>query len=158
MNISWMSEDRFRIKDKKATVVTGEKIKINDIYLEGPGEFEVANVECYGVAKNLYALELEDLKIAFIGKVKKEPSEKELEKLGEIDILIIWVGGQNGFGIDKAKKIMSELEPKIIIPWDGQGLGKFCAENKCEPAIDLLKIRKSDLAEETKIIVLKAKK
>jgi hypothetical protein len=157
MNITWLGEDKFRIKTKKAVITTGEKVKVNDIELPGPGEYEVAGVECQGIFERVYLFEAEDLRIVYLDKIKEELTEKELEKLGDVDILIIPVGGGEVLNQTQAKNMIFNLEPKIAIPSCCGDMSAFCKESRCPPPIDILKVKKSTLGEETEIVVLRPK-
>ncbi len=116
----------------------------------------------------IYTIEAEDLKLCHLGDLgQKELTEEQLEKIAEVDILMIPVGGIYTISAKEALKIMSQIEPKIIIPMHYalpklkiklDGLDKFLKllgiksitpENK-------LSIKKKDISsEEAKIIVLK---
>jgi len=99
--------------------------------INAAGEYDVGDVFIQGIpswhdnasgkerGQNIiYTLKMEDLKICHLGDFgQKELSDKELEDIGEVDILMIPVGGE-GKTIDAkdAAKIISLIEPKIAIP------------------------------------------
>lgn len=97
--------------------------------IDGPGEYEVANVSVRGVSarshiddeglKNatIYKVVVDDLRLVSVGHIYPELSEEQLEAIANVDILIIPVGG-HGFTLDTvgALKVIKELTPKIIIP------------------------------------------
>ena len=149
--------------------------------ISGPGEYEIKNIFIQGIyswhddkegeergENTIYTIEAEDLKLCHLGDFgQKELTEEQLEKIGEIDILMIPIGGVYTISARETLKIMSQLEPKIIIPMHYQipklnikldGLDKFLKtvgiksitpENK-------LTIKKKDISpEEVKIIALK---
>ncbi len=154
---------------------------VTPFLISGPGEYEIKNIFIQGIhswhddkegeergENTIYTIEAEDLKLCHLGDFgQKELTEEQLEKIGEIDILMIPIGGVYTISTREALKIMSQLEPKIIIPMHYQipklnikldGLDKFLKtvgiksitpENK-------LTIKKKDISpEEVKIIVLK---
>ena len=43
-------------------------------------------------------------------------TDEQLEKIGNIDILMIPVGGQFTISSQEAQRIISQIEPKIVIP------------------------------------------
>ena len=47
---------------------------------------------------------------------QKELTPEQLEKIGEIDILMIPIGGTYTIGAKEAVRIMSQIEPNITIP------------------------------------------
>jgi len=90
--------------------------------ITGPGEYDVKEIYIQGIASSdkkttIYIIEAEDMKICHLGEIsQKELSSQELEMIGVIDILTIPVGGGNALEAKDALKIMSQIEPKIIIP------------------------------------------
>ena len=65
----------------------------------------------------IYTIETEDLKLCHLGDLgQKELTADQLEKIGEVDILMIPVGGIYTISSKEAPKIMAQIEPKIIIP------------------------------------------
>jgi L-ascorbate metabolism protein UlaG (beta-lactamase superfamily) len=91
--------------------------------------------------------------------------EEEVETLGEIDILILPVGGNTVLSASEAVKIVNEIEPKIVIPshykmpsliFDLDGVEKFVKEmGGKKEEMDKLVIKKKDLPEEgTKLVIL----
>jgi len=149
--------------------------------INGPGEYEIKNVFIEGIPSwhddsqgkergenTIYTIEAEELKLCHLGDLgQKELTEEQLERIGEVDILMIPVGGVYTISAKEALKVMSQIEPRITIPMHYQipklkvkleGLDKFLKtlglksitpENK-------LSIKKKDLSpEEAKIIVLK---
>ena len=150
--------------------------------IQGPGEYEVKEAFIQGIsafhdnsqgqergASTIYTLELEELRLCHLGDLgQRELNPEQLEKIGEVDILMVPVGGI--FTIDgrEAVKIISQIEPKIIIPMHYY-LPKLKTKNKLDDADKFLKalgvkkiepvpkltIKKKDiLEEEVKIVVL----
>jgi L-ascorbate metabolism protein UlaG (beta-lactamase superfamily) len=150
-------------------VVNGEFFLIN-----GPGEYEVKEVFVQGIASEkekgintIYTIETEDLKICHLGCLnQKELTDEQLDKIGEVDILMIPVGDGEVISAKEAVKIMSQIEPQIILPMyyhlpklkiKLDGVDKFLkmiGVKKIEP-LPKLNIKKKDIsADEVKIILL----
>jgi len=147
--------------------VTGDPFIIN-----GPGEYEIKDVYIEGAPvldeKNLttiYTIEAEDLRICHLGNFKKsELSPDQVDKLGEIDILMVPIGGS--ISAKEAIKIMSQIEPHITIPMQYHlpklkvkldGLDKFLKAlgiKKIETLPKLSIKKKNILPDEAKIIAL----
>ena len=149
--------------------------------IDGPGEYDVKNVAIQGIPSfhdnsqgkergenTIYKIEVEGLKICHLGDLgQKELTEEQLEKIGEVDILMIPVGGVYTISAKEAPKIMSQIEPKITIPMhyaiprlkiklesSDKFLKTFGIKN-LEP-MKKLSIKKKDiLLEEAKIVILK---
>lgn len=141
----------------------------------GPGEYEVKDVFIYGInaltdeksPNTIYIIEIEDIKICHLGDFnEKDLTEDKIEKIGDIDVLLVPVGGQNTISAKEALQIMSKIEPRITIPMTYQipklkmkldGLDKFFKALGVKPieALPKLTIKKKDIEpEEAKIIIL----
>lgn len=157
-----------------------EAIKGEPFLINGVGEYEVKNVFVYGLKGfhdnkegkengkiTSYVLEYEGLTFAHLGDIGQDNlSERQLEKLEGVDILMIPVGGETTIDGAGAVKIISQIQPRIVIPMHYKipGLNK-----KLDPVerflkefgvtnpekMEKLKIAKKDLPqEETKVIIL----
>jgi L-ascorbate metabolism protein UlaG (beta-lactamase superfamily) len=149
--------------------------------ISGPGEYEVKNIFIQGIPSwydekggeergenTIFVLETEEMRICHLGDLgQKELTSEQLEQIGSIDILMIPIGGVYTISAKESIKIMSQIEPKIIIPMHYQipklklkldGLDKFLkimGIKTIEP-LNKFTIKKKDLSEEeAKIIVLK---
>jgi len=155
-------------------------IKGTPFLINGAGEYEVKNVFVYGLRSFLdkkkgeekgvmtsYVIEYAGVKIGHLGPIGQETlTERQLEKLEGVDILIIPVGGNPTINGTGAVKIISQLQPRIVIPVHYKISG---LKTKLEPVdkflkefgvtqsekMDKLKISKKDLPqEETKVVIL----
>ncbi|HUD07691.1 MAG TPA: MBL fold metallo-hydrolase [Candidatus Saccharimonadales bacterium] len=99
------------------------------LVIDGPGEYEVSEVNIQGISvrgfmdepdqKNatLYKLLIEDIRVLITGHIFPELSDSELGSIGTVDLLCIPVGG-NGYTIDGvgALGLIKKIEPKLVIP------------------------------------------
>jgi L-ascorbate metabolism protein UlaG (beta-lactamase superfamily) len=149
--------------------------------IEGPGEYEVKGNFIQGIHSwhddkegkergnnTIYTIDIEETRICHLGDFgQRELYSEQLEKIGNVDILMIPVGGVYTIDAKGALKIMSQIEPKITIPMHYaipklrvklDGLDKFLKEigvKSIEP-LPKLSVKKRDISEDTaKIIVLK---
>ena len=149
--------------------------------IEEPGEYEIKDVFIQGIfswhdskegkergPNTIYTIDTpEEIKICHLGDFgQKELKEEQLEKIGEVDILMIPVGGVYTISAKEAIKIMAQLEPKITIPMHYQlpklkvklnSVDQFLKALgiKKLPPIKKLSIKKTDLSpEEAKVILL----
>ncbi len=146
-----------------------------------PGEYEFGGVyiqaiPAYHDDKNgkdkgetlMFTVRLEEMVVAHLGDLgQTEFTESQLEELNGIDILLVPVGGKYTVDGRQAAKIVSQIDPRIVIPmhYNLQGqknnlsdASAFLAEEGgkgIEPQ-DELKIEKKNLpAEERETVVLK---
>ena len=130
------------------------------------GEYEVQGIFVTGIKASkkdgtdhsIFRIRLEDISIGFLGAIDRKLNDKELELLGDIDILIVPVGGGTVLDKDTAAEVVNQVEPRMVIPsyFDVSGLKNklddvesFCKEVSCpREDINKLKITKSTLPQE----------
>lgn len=95
----------------------------------GPGEYETQDVSIIGFpsfhddkkgelrGKNtMFVIEMDGVRIAHLGDLGHKLTEKTLDKMGEIDVLFIPVGGHYTIGPEEAVSVAQSFESNIIIP------------------------------------------
>ena len=117
----------------------------------------------------MFTIQAEEMKIGFLSDLgQKELTSRQIDDLGNMDVLIIPVGGTYTIGAKDASEIISQIEPGIVIPMhykipdlkiDVEDIAKFLKEMGSEGIEPLLKLKVSakDLPskdEEMKIILL----
>ena len=161
------------------TSLGGDKIFVAD----GPGELDVRGLFIHGVAATgdpkhndngfdfttIYAVRMEDIRLGFLGSLKqKELTDSQLEELGEIDILLIPVGGKTVCDAEEAVTIVNQIEPHLVIPLHYAQKGLLLPQYKVEhflkeigsakeTAQEKLTLKKSnlqELGETTQVVVL----
>jgi L-ascorbate metabolism protein UlaG (beta-lactamase superfamily) len=150
--------------------------------LNRPGEYEVKGVFITGIQtwsgggakgeakeeNTVFVFEFGDLTICHLGDLSKVLSQAQVESMPDIDVLMVPVGGGGALDADKAAEVISQLEPRIVIPMHYQteycslkldSLTKFLKEmGVAEHAPeDTLKVTKASLPEETQVVVLECK-
>ena len=116
-----------------------------------------------------YVIEAEGIRICHLGRINcEELNPEQLERIGQVDILMIPVGGGSVLDGIQASKIVNQLEPKIVIPMCYQTskldkkldkVDKFSKAVGVEPpeVQSKLLIREKDLPkEERKIVILES--
>ena len=105
-------------------------VKGTPFVISGPGEYEVKEVFIKGISSfhddkegkergqnTIYTIFAEDLKFCHLGDLgQKQLTDEQLEKIGNVDILMIPVGGQFTISSQEAQRIISQIDPKIVIP------------------------------------------
>jgi len=129
--------------------------KSESFIVEGPGEYEVKGVFIQGIASlqnTIYVFEAEDARFCHLGNLgQKELTDEQLEKIGQVDVLMIFAG-------EEAQKIIGQIEPKIVIPMDYENVSKFL-KTMGKPSIapqDKLIVKESTMPKEgaMEIVVL----
>lgn len=152
---------------RDASAVGGGPFLINR-----PGEFEVQNIFVYGLyipkeaGRLHFRLEAEDLSFGHLGDLNQKLENGDFAQLEGVDILFLPVGGKKVIDADDASTIISQIEPRIVIPIQYHVKGSEMGYGPLEPFLkevgakntdpqEKIKIFKKDLpAEETQFMVL----
>jgi len=146
--------------------------------ITGPGEFEIGSVFITGIQMDgqgkkasegprntLFVFDYMGITVAHLGNMHAVPPQNEIENLGTVHIVLVPVGGGTGLNAAKAAEIVSLLEPNIVIPMhyatpaskvELDPLSKFLKEMGLHEVekVPSLKVSKSNLPDETKMVVL----
>lgn len=141
------------------------------------GEYDIKGVIIQGVdsyhddkqgeerGKNIiYRIEMEDMSIVHLGDLGHVLENKQLESLVGTDILMIPVGGTYTLDAQKAVEVVSQIEPRMVIPMHYQvkglkvdlaGVDAFVKQLGINPTYeDKLKISKKELPQENMELVI----
>ncbi len=150
-----------------------------DYVLRGPGEYEIGGVFIHGTMmynkkaetpkRNIvYVMSFGDLTVAHLGDLDHIPNQSEVDAMGDIDILLVPVGGGAGLHASQAAEVVSLIEPSIVVPMHYQTphthlsldpVDRFLREMGISTPVeeDVLKISKANLPEQTQIVILALK-
>lgn len=87
--------------------------------LDWPGEFEVAGVNIEALAQdqgNIFLFNIDGMKVCHLGGLAHELSDETLELIGDVDILLIPVGGGSVLDAKPAQRLVEAIEPRVVIP------------------------------------------
>lgn len=151
----------------------------NPLIFGGPGEYESKGVVITGTSSfhdnldgkerglnTIYSITIEGLNVAHLGDLGQDTLTEEQIQAINVDILLIPVGSVYTIDAKGATNIISQLEPKIIIPMhfggiEGlkfplDGVDKFLKEMGAEGInpIPKLSVTKDNLPEEPQVVVL----
>ena len=93
--------------------------------LNGPGEYEIGSVFITGIptpSKNgkfnniIYVFDYNGLTIAHLGDIGDVPSQKQIEDLELVNVLLVPIGAGTSLNAAKAAELVSMIEPNIVIP------------------------------------------
>jgi L-ascorbate metabolism protein UlaG (beta-lactamase superfamily) len=146
-----------------------------------PGEYEIKNIFITGIATahdkkggkergaNIaYLFDMDGLTIAHLGDLGHIPTQAQVEAFGNVNILLIPVGGVSTIGAGEAAEIVAMLEPQIVIPmhfahpdlaFKLDAPTRFFKEMGIKPPAEIpsLKVTRDSLPEETQVVLLEAK-
>lgn len=115
-------------------------------------------------ANVIYRMEIDDISVAHLGDLGHTLDNAQLEKLVGTDILLIPVGGKYTIDAKTAVEVISQIEPRIVIPMhykikdlkeEIDPVEKFIKELGLTPTYEeKLKINKKDLPQEDMELVI----
>ncbi len=121
-------------------------VKAVRMVINGPGEYEVSGVSIIGIASfhdtkkgeqrgenTIYVFEIDGLRMAHLGDLGEELSDEMISQLGNIDVLMIPVGGEYTIGAKEAVKVIGEVDPYFVIPMHYKVDGLSPEFSKLEP-------------------------
>lgn len=182
LSLSPMEADVVLVSHEHEDHNNRKAVKGEPFGISNPGEYEVKGVFIQGIPSfhddvsgkerglnTIYTIDGEGIKMCHLGDLgQKELTPSQVDAIGDIDILLIPVGGVYTLNGKEAQKIISQIEPKIVIPMH-YGLPKLkykldsvdeflhtMGAKKIEPQ-EKLTIKEKDLVaerEEIEIVVL----
>jgi hypothetical protein len=125
--------------------------------LIGPGEIETHGVLIAAVQGNnpestMIRLDAEGVSIGHLGWTDQQLTDKQLEVLAGVDVLIVPVGATGVYDAEGAMKAVNSVEPRVVIPM------AFHSDNdpSAKPVTEFLKEFGSAPEPEKKTIIKKA--
>ncbi len=150
-----------------------EGLEGETMLIDGPGEYESKGVYVHGISSfhdkvggaerglnTIYVIKSEEITICHLGDLGQEKlDDQQLDAIGNVDVLLIPVGGKYTVDYKEAVGIVGQIEPKIIVPMhykvpglkiDGlDSADKFLKEIGLTPEkVDKLKITQKTLPQE----------
>ena len=119
---------------ESSSKINFDKIKGDPFVIDGPGEFDIKGVFAQGIEAPrkenaeqkeklqplsiVYILEVEGVKICHLGSLGAQDinSNGVMDKIGNVDILMISVGNRPGFTAQEAVNIAKQIDPGIVVP------------------------------------------
>lgn len=130
--------------------------KVGDLsgfVVDGPGEYEIKGVTVVGVAtfhddkggadrgKNVvYKMTIDDVRVCHLGDLGHKLTDEQLDTIGDVDILLIPVGGKYTIDSKMAAQVVAQVEPLIVVPmhYDAMPAGRQ-GKLELEPVANFLK-------------------
>jgi L-ascorbate metabolism protein UlaG (beta-lactamase superfamily) len=94
-----------------------------------PGEYEISDVLIIGIAtfhdgeggkkrgKNtVFLMEIDEIAVCHLGDLGHVLTSEQIEDIGNVDVLMLPVGGVSTINAPMAAEVVRQLEPKIVIP------------------------------------------
>lgn len=162
-------------------LINGTTRRDHPFIVDHPGEYEVGGISVFGVktdhdaqggvergSNTVFTILIDDLRVCHLGDLGHQLTQEQLTEIGQVDVLLIPVGGTFTIDPEQAAKIAKALEPSYLIPMhyktskhnsdvfgDLATLEDFLREYGAEVTPEAkLVVTKDRLPEETELVVL----
>ncbi len=151
-------------------------VKGSSHILTGPGEYEIGGVFINGIAMHFvegdvarenvaYKFDYEGVTMLHLGDLAHVPDQSTIEEIGEVNVLLLPVGGGNGLRASQAAEVVALIEPGYVIPMhyaipdlllELDPLDRFLKAMGVARVqeTETLKVSSGDLPEQSQIVVL----
>jgi len=115
---------------------------------------------------NITVIHWGSIRLCHLGAQGTKLTPEQLEQVGEVDILFVPIGGKDCLDPKKAKEVIEQIEPRVVVPMcyntEGSKLGLEELDaflsimgSKPDEAMDSFKVKRSELPEDnSKLVVL----
>lgn len=105
-----------------------DQVEGDPVILDGPGEYEIGGVVVTafrtdgsgrgeGAQRNTaFLIEVDDVTICHLGDIANTLSAGAIELAKDANVLLVPVGGKCTIGAAQAVQVISQIEPKVVIP------------------------------------------
>jgi len=156
-----------------------EAIQGQPVVINSAGEYDVKGVTIRGIPSyhdneqgkkygenTIYVIQFEGVTVCHLGCLGHTLTERQLSDIGDVDILLVPIGGDRTMDAKAAASVINEIEPRVVIPTHfalpklkyklaavepflkEMGASKVAAEPR-------FKVKRSDLPkEETRVVLL----
>lgn len=98
----------------------------NPVIVNTPGEYSLKEFALHSIGwsdesgneRSLQRWMVEDIVMLHVGSLNRDLNAQELQELerADIDVFFVPVGGGTGLSVSQAMKMISTIEPKIVVP------------------------------------------
>lgn len=151
-----------------------EAVKGTPQLIAGAGEYEIGGVFINGIAlhnveamrSNIgYLFDYDGLRVLHLGDLSYVPTQSVLEDIGQVNALLVPVGGGSALKAAQAAEVVALIEPYFVVPMHYalpgltvalEGVEKFLKEMGISSAteVEALRVSATDMPEQPQVVVL----
>jgi len=155
-------------------LITGPVTRQSTFVIDKEGEYEIGGVEIAAMktyhdrvegaerGKNIIMnIRMDNLNVLHLGDLGHELTEAQIEKIGDVDILMVSVGTKTALENNEVMDLIDGIQPSFVIPmhFKADTLGEFLVKNKFlvagEP-VHKIKIDEGSLPDDTQVLIMNA--
>lgn len=158
-----------------------EAVRGQPFVIDSPGEYEVGGLFVTGIGmwhdaqsgaergrNTIFIYHFDDATVCHLGDLGHVPTQTQVEEMGDVDVLLVPVGGKFTIDARQAVEVISLIEPSVVIPMHYalpgmetplEGVDAFLKEMGVrEPErLDSYSVTGKRLPEETQVVVLESR-
>lgn len=156
-----------------------EAVKGEPLVISGPGEYEMGGVFVTGIPMHYiegdearwniaYRYQYDNLTVVHLGDLAHVPDQSTVEALGEVNVLLVPVGGGNSLRASQAADVIALIEPHFVIPMHYALPGLAVELDPIERFLkamgishpqeeEVLRVTPTQLPEQTQVVILQPK-
>ena len=153
------------VKGNPQTVSEVGTRKVKGIEFKGVASFHDPSGGSQRGTNTIFCFTVDRVKVCHLGDLGHLLSEKQIAEIGEVDVLLIPVGGFYTIDAQEATQVCAQLNPKVIIPMHYKnekcnfpisGVEDFLQNKSNVKRLDTseIEIKKAELPASTEILVL----
>lgn len=155
-------------------LVTGPVTRASTFVIDKEGEYEIGGVEITATktyhdkmegaerGKNIIVnIRMDGINVLHLGDLGHKLTEGQIEKIGDVDVLMINVGSKTALENNEVMDLISDIAPSYIVPmhFKKENLEEFLDKNKFvvsgEP-VHKIKIDEGSLPDDTQVLLMNA--
>ena len=111
------------------TNISGTARRSNPFIINYPGEYEVSGTSVFGVRtfhdtnkgaerglNTVFVIHIDDVALVHLGDLGHELSDRQVEEIGDNDVVFLPVGGVYTIGPKEAAIVINQLQPSVVVP------------------------------------------
>jgi L-ascorbate metabolism protein UlaG (beta-lactamase superfamily) len=123
--------------------------------IDGPGEYETNGVLVYGLAvpgtkRTIYYGQIEGISFVHVGALAGALTDAQLETIEDVHIAMLPVGGDEALDAETASEVVSQIEPRIVIPMR-YSTGAKSNKTPVDPFVRAMGMKEHDVETQLKI-------
>lgn len=117
-SVKYLTKKIEKLEKKSFLISASGEYSLKGVNIEGVESWQ-DNKKEEGLGRNtIFLIDSEGMRICHLGNLGHPLTEKQVEAIGEVDVLLIPVGRPDVLNMKIIKEIIGQLEPGILIPME----------------------------------------
>lgn len=104
------------LKGNPFVIDAGGEYSVKEVLIEGISSYHDNEKGALRGLNNIFVIRSEEMNICHLGDLGHILTENQVEDIGDVDVLMIPIGGTYTLDAKEAEKVIAQIDPKVIIP------------------------------------------